>query len=823
MDSLLQDLRYAARGLRRSPGFTVVALLTLALGIGVNSAIFGLVSAILLKPLPVERPAELVDIYGHEATSPTHDTHSYPNYVDYRQQTTTLSGLIGYTNFFAHASIDGSSDIVIGELVSDNYFSMLGVRAAVGRVFGTQENAAPGAAPVAVLSHRLWQTRFAGDPNAVGRTFRMNGVVYSIVGVAPRDFGGMIPAVTAQMWIPMAMVEHVEPVGNQRTSGRSGGATRSEQRGRAWLWLKGRVKAGSDAGAVRAEFDNMQRQLSAAYPETNAQERISVVRTSDVRINPDVDKTLAPAGLVLVGAVGLVLIVACANLANLMLARAEGRQRELAVRLAIGASRARLIRQMLTESVVLAIAGGAVAVPIAASLVGIVARVQANLPIDVGLSVGLDWRVMLFTFVAAVATGLVFGFIPALRASRPDLVPALKGGGPATRKGRVELRDAPVVVQMAVSLVIMVAGALLVRSLDVAGRVKLGFDADRMVQLGLAMEMNGYDRERSERFFQVARARLEALPQVEAVALTSRIPMSLNNNGFSVFIDGRQASAADKPFVIDGAYVDEHYLGTLKVRLAAGRGIGPADRDEGRRVAVVSRAMAARYWPGENAVGHEFRLRFGGDAYQVVGVTEDYKVDTPGENPKVYIHLPLGHNETFANFIVRTRTPATDMVAALVRELRTIDPDLVFLSTGTLRGVADVRLFPVRAGAWLIGALSFLALAVAAVGLYGVIGYSVSRRTREIGIRKALGAEPRKLVGMVLGEGMRLVVVGGVAGAVLAAFAAQALSSVLFVPAFDVASFAIALGVLATVALAANLVPARRAANVDPIIALRQE
>lgn len=824
METLIQDVRYALRGLRRSPAFTLVALLTLALGIGVNASIFSVVNAILFRPLPVERPAELVDIYGHAATSNTHDTHSYPNYLDYRANTKTLSGLTAYSNFFANLSIQGSSEIVIGELVTDNYFSTLGVRPILGRAFVPDEYVAPGASPVAVISYRFWQSRFAGDTRVLGRTFRLNGITYSIVGVAPADFGGMVPAATAQMWIPTAMVEHVEPMGNQRTSGKSPEPTRLEQRGRHWMWMKGRLRPGADVAQVRAEFDGMARQLAATYPATNAQERISVVPSTDVRINPDVDGVLLGAGLVMVAAVGLVLIVACANLANLTLARAAGRRREVAVRLALGAARGRMVRQLLTESVVLALAGGAIALPLAAGLARWIANVEYPLPIDIGLEIAPDWRVLVYTFAAAVLTGAVFGLIPALQASRPDLVPALKQAGSwSARRRKVELRDALVVVQMAVSLVLVVVGALLVRSLNVASKVDLGFDGEHAAVLAMALEMNGYNRERGGQFFETARQRLEGLPQVRSVSLTTRSPLALNNNTYSVFIDGHQRSAEDKPFHTEGAYVDQWYAETLGLQILSGRFLETADRIEGRRVAVITKAMAQKYWPGVDAVGKEFRTRWGDAPWVIVGVVADYKTVTPGESPRPYIHLPFGTKESYAEVVVRTTPPAHGLVQPLERELRALDPNLVFLKTGTLREAADVRIFPVKAGAVLIGAFGLLALVVAAVGLYGVIAYSVSRRVREIGIRKALGARSGMLVGMVLGEGMRLVAIGGVVGAVLAALGARVLSSALFVQPFDAASFGLAFGVLASVALVANVVPARRAARVDPVIALRQE
>ena len=825
METLLQDLRYAVRSLRKSPGFTLVALLTLALGIGVNSSIFSVVNAVLLRPLPVERPDELVDVYGRSATSEGHDTHSYPQYLSYREQSTTLSGLIGYSNFFAHATIEGNAELVIGEAVTDNYFSVLGVRPAMGRAFTAEEYAAQATFPVAVISDRLWRSRFNGATDVIGRTFRMNGITYSVVGVAPKDFGGMMPAVSSLMWIPTAMIDKVEPFGNQRTSGRVTGATRMEQRGRHWMWVKGRMKPGVTFAQVRAELEGIVARLARDHPETSALERVTVVRTSDVRINPDVDKFLAPTGLFLVAAVGLVLVVACANLANLLLARAAGRRREIAVRLALGAERARLVRQLLTESMVLALAGGVVALPIAVGLASVVAGMQPPLPIDLGLRVTPDWRVLVFTLAAAIATGVVFGLLPALRASHPNLVPALKGAPNGGKRRRFELRDGLVVFQMAVSLVLVVGGALMVRSLAVAGRVNLGYDSDRIGHVALALEMSGYDAKRGGVLMEAGVQRLAALPQVEAVGLASRIPLSLNNNGFGVFIEGRQQSAEDRPFRVDGAYVDERYIKTLGVELLAGRDIESADRDQPRRVAVVTKTMAQRYWPGTpaDAVGREFRLRWGDEPYVIVGVVADHKVDTPGESPKPYLLLPLRREGTFANYLVRTRGPAADLVPTLERELRVLDPNLVFMDTGTLRESAAVRLFPVRAGAWLIGTFGLLALLVASIGLYGVIGYSVSRRVREIGIRKALGARQTQLVGMVLGEGMLLVAIGGVIGAGLAAAAARLMSSVLFVGPFDLASFGIAFAVLALVALIANAVPARRAARVDPMIALREE
>jgi predicted permease len=550
---------------------------------------------------------------------------------------------------------------------------------------------------------------------------------------------------------------------------------------------------------------------------------VAVLSSSSVSINPDLDGTIAPAAIVLLVAVALVLLVACANLANMMLARASARRREMSVRLAVGASRGRLVAQLLTESVTVALLGGAAALLVSHWLSGLIMRFQPPLPIDLGIDIAPDWRVLLFTFATAVATGIAFGLVPALRSSRPDLVSGLRDAGhdDGGRPRRIELRDALVVSQVAFSLLLLVVGALMARSLGAAARVDLGYDAARIAHLSVSVEMNGYGADDGGALIAAGKQRLLALPQVQAVGLASRTPQALNNNGFGLFIDGHPATLADRPILISGAAVDEDYFGALDLMIVAGRGIEHADRAERRRVAVVTEAMARSLWPGADAVGREFRTARGGEPWRVVGVVQDYKVDTPGEQPKPYLHLPMPLNATFAGFLVRTATPASALVPDLERELRVLDAELVFLETGTLRDAVDVRLFPVRAGAWLIGAAGVLALLLAAIGLYGVIAFSVSRRVREIGIRMALGAETRSVVGMVVRRGLILVGLGGVLGGVLAALGATALRGVLFVGVFDPVSFGLAFLALLLVAAAAHWVPAWRASRVDPMVALR--
>ncbi|MEQ1689775.1 MAG: ABC transporter permease [Gemmatimonas sp.] len=820
METLAQDVRFAVRSLAKSRGFALVAIITLALGIGVNSAVFSVVNAILYRPLPVHAPTELVELYGKQEAETSYGTHSYLNYLSYREANTTLSDLIAYSNFMANLVVEGSSQLAVGELVSDNYFTGLGVRPALGRFFTPEEAAPIGGATYVVLSDRFWRSRFNAAPNVVGKTLRMNGTIYTVVGVADPSFGGMIPGATSQMWIPVTMAEQVEPFGNQRVPALTPGTTRFDRRGVHWMSMKGRMKPGITPQQVQAEFEGILGRLAAEYPVMLGKERIATFATTDVRINPAADRYLEPAGMLLIAAVGLVLLVACANLANLMLARAAGRGHEIALRVALGATRLRIARQLVTESLVLALVGGALAFPLAAGLTAVVSRIKPPLPIDIGLSISPDWRVMLYTLLIAIGTGIAFGLVPAIRASRPDLVPALKEGANDGTRGRFRLRDALVVAQMAVSLVLIVVGALFVRSLSAAADVPLGYDAGRIGFLTVPLEFIGYDDKRGGVLMEQARQRLADVPGVQAVSLTSRLPLSLNNNNFGIRVVGRED---DRPYTIDGAYVDEHYLNAMSLTLLAGRAIVSADREESPRVMVITRAMAQRFWPGapENAVGRQVRTRADGPMYQIVGVVADHTVDTPGEPAKSYVLLPLERDLNYGNYIIRTATPAAGMITTFEREVRELEPDAVFMDRGTFRELADHKLFPVRAGAWLIGACGLLALLVAAVGLYGVIAYSVNRRVRELGIRAALGAEPALIVRMVIREGMLLVGIGAALGAVMAFGAAKVLSGVLFVAPFDPVSFALATGVLASAALLANAVPAWRASRVDPMLALR--
>lgn len=826
MDTLLQDVRYAARGLRNAPGFTAVAAITLMLGIGVNTTIFTVVNTILLAPLPVEAPEEIVALYGNTTNTPlSHDSSSYPDYLDLRRQSETLSGLTAYTNFFANLVEDGRSEIVVGELVSDNYFEVLGVPLTRGRAFTADELATEGASPVAVISDHMWRTRYDADPQILGRAVRLNGTTYAVVGVAERGFGGMFPAVTAQLWLPLTMVEEVEPLGNINSTASATGDTRLTRRGFRFLWLRGRLADGVEVAQARAELTGIMTRLAEEYPVSNELEALTVLAAGDVRFNPDFDGAVAPAGTLILAVVGLVLLVACANIANMLLARASVRGKEVAIRMAIGAGRGRLVRQLLTESLMLSLLGGTLGLLLAVWMTRVLGRLDLGIPVDVTAEFAIGTPVLAFTLLVSMATGVVFGLAPALRASRPDLVPALKaaGAGGETGRKRFELRDALVVVQVAVSIVLLIGGALLTRSLINAQRSDVGFDVDRVGFMSTALDMVGYDEESAKAFVDTASLRLQGTPGVRAVGVTTRVPQSVNNNGFGLFID--QASATDRPYAVDGTYVDQHYFAAFDLAIVAGRGIEAADIAGDRDVAVITAAMAQRFWPDESAVGKHFRRTFDGPEVEIVGVVENYKVNTPGEQPTPYLHLPLPARGTlYANFIVRTDAPVAAEMRRLEQVVRDLDAEVVFMQTGPLRDLMDVRLLPIRLGTWFIGGFAILAMALASVGLYGVIGYSVSRRTREIGIRVALGARAGRVLGLVVQQGMGLVLAGVAIGALLAALAGQVLSSVLYgISATDGVAFAGAIGLLLLIALLANYIPARRATRIDPMVALRSE
>jgi predicted permease len=822
-EGLMQDVRYALRGLVASRGFTAVALLSLALGIGINTAMFSLVNAVLLRPLPVTQPDRLAEIYT--SSDFPESTSSYQDYLDLAARTRTFAGLAGHSLMFANISRDGQARLALGEVVTANYFDVLGVRPSLGRTFDASEDRAEGGNRVVVISDRLWKRGFGGDAGVIGRALRVRGLDYTIVGVMPARFTGMTPGLMAEMWIPASMIAEVEPVGMNDFVPSPTGTTRLTQRGSRWMFVKGRLKPGVSFAQARADVEAVMAGLAAEYPQTNRSRRGVLKASNDVRIHPMIDGALLPGAAAMMIGVGLVLLITCANIANMLLARGTARRREMAIRLAIGAGRARIIRQLIVESLVLAGLGGIAGLLLAAWSVRLLASVQPPFPIPITLDLGLDVRVLAFATAITLVAGALFGTAPALQATRPDLVPSLKNDPASSREGgRFALRNLLVVAQVTVSVVLLVAAALLTRGTLAAAATDVGFAPRGLAVSTIDLQMHRYTPDRGRAFYREALERVRAIPGVTGAALVERLPFSPNIHTNNVFVDGRTYPEGSTGDVIDVTRVSAGYFETLAVPLVTGRDFDARDTETSPGVVIVNQAMARKYWPGGNAIGQRLHLlRPDGRAYEVVGVVRDHKVRTIGESPRPLIHFARSQSyQPAATILART----SGDTAILVRDMRTaliaLEPELVFIENQSMEAEIATTMFPARAGAALAAAFGSLALLLASIGLYGVLAFWVGRRTREIGVRIALGARPSSVVGLVLAQGLTLVGGGLAAGVLLAAIVTRVLQGSLYgVPALDPVAYLVSIVTLLTVALVAHVVPARRAARVDPMTALR--
>ncbi len=627
----------------------------------------------------------------------------------------------------------------------------------------------------------------------------------------------MVPMLQPEIWLTSAWVAEVEPAGIQDVVP-SPGNTRLERRGQRWMFIKGRLKEGETVERAGANLQVIMRQLAETYPKSNEKRTIAVAR--NVRVHPAADALLRPVAIALMGGIGLVLLVACANVANMLMARASGRQKEIGIRLAIGAGRARIVRQMLTESVVLALFGATAGVLVGKLMLWAVQALPLPLPVPLALSVRIDGRVLAFTAAVASLAGIIAGLAPALQATRPDVVAELKGevSGRRTGRWRWSLGDGLVVAQTAVTLVLLVAAGLLTRSIMQAQHVKLGFDPDGLVAVAAEYSLIGYTDERATRVFEQVRGRVRSMPGVQSVSLTLRQPLAINQTRNSIFFPDRQR-AGDEAVTINATSVDQDYFATLGVPLLQGRNFTAADTPTSARVAIVNAAFARTYFSGGSAVGRRFRLRgIDGPEYQIVGVVADYKVQTVGEPPTPCIHYSISRRAFTGQVVLaRTSADANALVAAIRREFLAIEPDTVFFESQTMGAQVDATLLPARIAAQAIGIVGLVATLLAAIGLYGVVAYAVARRTREIGIRMALGARPSGVLGMVMRQGLGVTAVGLAVGSLLAWMAARGLSAGLYgVGAADPAAWAGAIAVLLGAAVLANYIPARRAARVDP-------
>jgi predicted permease len=817
MRTLLKDLRFGARALWKSPGFTLVAVASLALGIGANTAIFSLVNTVLLRPLPARDPSRLVSVsvFGRDDSMLA---FSYPTYKDFRDRSgDVLSGVFAERLGPMSLSRDGNNQRVWGYLVTGNYFDVLGVSAARGRALTSDDDRAPLASPVAVLSHGSWVRRFGSDPSIVGKEIVLNGHTFHVVGVMPEGFSGAEVVYTPEVWIPMTMQEWIEP-GNEWL----------ERRATQNIFAVGRLKDGVTREQAEASLNMLAQRLGEEYPETNEGQRIGLVPPGF--IVPQLRGAVVGFAAVLMAAVALVLLIACVNLANLLLARASSRRKEIAIRLAMGAGRWRVVRQLLTESLLLSLAGGALGLLLAAWILDLVAAYRPPIEIPVWIDVAVDTRVMLFTLAASVLTALLFGLVPALQSARADLVPALKDAGALTGRTRTRLRSALVVAQVMLSLVVLVAAGLVVRALGRLQTVSPGFEVERGLVASFDLGLQGYDSARGRDFERRLVERVRAIPGVRAASLTDLMPLSLNYSSNEVHVEGQQLGRGANAPISMVSSIEQDYFKAMSVPLVAGRAFTDGDREDSTRVVVVNETLARRFFPGQDpaqgALGR--RISFQSDAgpwMEIVGVARDGKYWTIGEAPQLFVYSPLeqSYSQT-ATLVVRSEGDPRSLANAIRAEVSKLDPALPLFDVKTMEEHMGVSLFPARVAATLLGGFGLLALLLAAMGVYGVVSYSVAQRTREIGIRLALGARARDVLRLVAGRGMLLVTAGIAAGLVFALVLTRFMEGVLYgVSATDALTFTLVVLLLAAVALLACLVPARRATKVDPMVALRHE
>ena len=824
LEHLRADLRYALNWLLRSPAFAAVAIASLAIGIGFNTALFSMIDALLLRPLPMQRPEQIVDVYTKGSDGDTYSTSSYPDFLDFQAQNRVFTGMLGYSPAIAAMKTGDQSRMALGEVVTGNYFQLLGVKASIGRTI-LPEDAAQGAQRVVAISHRTWMRDYGGDRTVIGRPMHLRGQAYTIVGVVDEQFHGMVPMLQPEMWLPMSWVEEVEPAGIQDAVPSPTGDTRLERRGQRWMFIKARLRDGETRESAEANLQVIMAQLAAAHPRTNEKRPIGVA--ANVRVHPQADQAMRPIAAGLMLGVGLVLLVACANVANMLLARASARQREIGIRLAIGASRGRLVRQLLTESLVLSGLGAAAGVALAALLLRCIDAIPLPLPVPLALTLKVDGRVLLFTTLVAAAAGLLAGLAPALKATSPNLTAELKGDRRSMNAAsrRWTLRDGLVGAQTAVTLVLLVTAGLLTRSILEARRTDLGFRTTGLAVLGTEVGLIGYDETRAETFYDRVLERVRAIPGVESASGTVRQPLAINYNRNSIFFPERMQPGA-QAIPIAATWVDEAYFTTLGVTLLRGRNFTRADTPATPKIAIVNESFVKAYGSGQDALGRRFRLRTAdGPEYQVVGVVADYKVDTVGERPTPYIHYALSQRPFTGEVILaRTEGSASALLATMRREVLGLEPNAVFLDSQTMDAQVDMALLPARLAAQTASVVGLVATVLAAIGLYGVIAYAVARRTREIGIRMALGAAPGGVIAMIMRQGLTVATTGAIAGALLAWLAARAVASALYgVSALDPLAWGGAVAALLLSAALANYVPARRASLVDPSIALRTE
>jgi predicted permease len=823
MGMLLQDIRYGWRMLAKTPALTVVVAVTLALGIGANALVFSFVNGFLLRPMPVPHPEQIAVLAANQKVDsalPLLYSFSYPEFVDFRRQAGSFIDLCGYTLTLPGLSADGRVDQVLASSVSGNYFSALGLKPALGRFILPGEENQPGEQPVVVLGYSYWQKRFGGNPRVLGKQVRINGKEATIIGVVPKQFLGAISVIEMDMYMPWGNAASVDQVASNPATDRNARVVR----------VLGRLKPGVSFSAAQASINVIAARLAKQYPATDADVTVHVYREQLSRPAPIGNNLVAliASFFLILGA--LLLLLACMNVANVLLARATVRQREMGLRAALGAGRGRLIRQMLTETILLGLMGGVLGVILGewASPRDAFGLASSSLPVRIDYS--FDWHVFAYSFAAALFTGIFVGLWPAFRASRADLNSILQEGGrsDSAGAGRNRLRSALVVAQVAGSLMLLIIAGLFVRSLRHAETMYLGFDPDRVSSVSMDPHQIGYDQARTTEFYRQLEARARALPGVQSVSLAYGAPLAGSVNAGTVTFEGQTLARGQQPPSLFFDNVEPAFFETMRVPLLRGRAFTEADNPAAPPVVIVNQTMADKYWPHQDPIGRHFSLKTSTEpakTVQIVGVSGNGKYLFIAEDPTSFFYVPLAQNYTSLRTLeVRSSVPPEGLLAPLQAEIHKLAPDLPVTDAKTMKQAVSDELLEFRLGAGVAAAMGAIGLILAVIGIYGIVSFSTAQRTREIGIRMALGGSSGEVIRLILQQGVSMVGVGLVIG-LLAAFGITRVMARLLigVSPSDPLTYATVALLLAAIALAACWIPARRATRVDPGVALRYE
>jgi putative ABC transport system permease protein len=800
METLLRDIRYGSRNLIKRPGFTIVALIALALGIGANTAIFSLVNGVLLRPLPFAEPDRLVWMWGNIRNGGNRASVSPPDFLDYRNENKTFEEFAGFFPAVLNLTGSGEPERLSGAGITGNYFQALGAKPLLGRTF-VLENEKPGNDQVVVLSYALWQKRFGGDPAIVGKTIALDGKAREVIGVMPQHFN--FPR-AAGLWVPINF--DIDP----------------EMKWRKAHFMRpiGKLKEGVTIAQAKADMDVIARRLEEQYPESNTGWSLRLVSLREELVG-----NTRPTLFILLGAVGFVLLIACANVANLLLVRAAARQKEIALRTALGAGRFRIVRQMITESVLLALMGGTLGTLLAIWGVDLLVTLSAdNIPSTAQISI--DATVLGFTLLISLLTGVLFGLAPALRTMNLNLTDSLKEGGRSGSEGarRNRTRSVLVVIESAVAVMLLVGAGLLVRSLIQLQNTSPGFDAHNVMTMGITLSRQKYSTpEKSSSFFQELEGRVRGLPGVESVGLVTELPLSGLLNDMPFTVEGRPPVTIDQAFDADFRRVNQHYLSTLRIPLLRGRNFTEQEVRQSAKVLLISELLASQVFPNEDPLGKRLIMVMADQPWEIIGVVGDIRHRALETQPFPAMYLPT-YATGRTNLVIRTQGDPTSITTAVRKEVQALDPDQPVADVKTMEQWVDSAVAGPRYRTLLLGLFALLALVLASTGIYGVMSYSVAQRTHEIGVRMALGARQLDVLKLVVLQGMGLVLIGVAVGLVGAFALTRVMASLLFgVGAKDPVTFAVVAALLSLVAFVACYIPARRATKVDPLVALRYE